>query len=240
MDDDTTEMDIFGPIGEWGVSATHVKEILSDVNTSSIIVNVNSPGGDVFDGIAIHNMLRQYRGDVEVRVMGLAASAASVIAMAGDTIRIADGAFIMIHNAWAVAVGDKRAAAKMAETLDQIDGALVQLYAARTGGKERDIADMMNAETWLGAEAAVEAGFADEILENEDKADASAWDVKAYKNAPKPLLARRAKGSQANDASASSVSVADLLAHIGKLETPYAGHAKNGSSRSYSSAGYPS
>lgn len=155
-------------------------------------MNINSPGGDVFDGIAIYNDLLAHKASVVVRVTGLAASAASIIAMAGDTVQIAENAFFMIHNAWSVAVGDARAMTKRANLLKKIDAELVETYAARTGGDTDEIRTQMDDETWLNADEAIEQGFADETFTADEKADAKAsFDLAPYRNAPKALKPRR-------------------------------------------------
>ena len=190
------EIDLFGAIGGYeGVSAQQFKDLLEDAgNPSSIVVNLNSPGGDVFDGIAIHNLLASHGASIEVRVMGLAASAASVIAMAGDSILMGEGSFIMIHNAWTIAVGDTREMAKMGRTLAGIDRELAKTYAARTGEGVAEIKDMMDAETWMGADDAIELGFADGTFEAPPEAKNS-FDLSRFKNVPKALVVKGSKRS---------------------------------------------
>lgn len=192
-DDDTTEINLYDEIGGWfGVTAKQFREKLDGVKSSKIILNINSPGGDVFDGIAIYNDLLAHKAYVVVRVTGLAASAASLIAMAGDEVHIADNAFFMIHNAWSVAIGDARAMTKRANLLSMIDAELGETYAARTGGDADDIREQMNDETWFNADEAVEQGFADKIIAADEKADAKAsFDLAPFKNVPKALKPRR-------------------------------------------------
>jgi len=161
QDDDHADIVIYDEISPWGVSALQVREALSHISAPQITVKINSPGGDVFDGITIHNDLRSHPALVNVKITGLAASAASIIAMAGDTIEMIDNAFIMIHNAWTLAIGDRHDMTAMADVLNEIDGALARTYANRTGIDAGDIAEMMDAETWLSGESAVEKGFAD-------------------------------------------------------------------------------
>ena len=109
-----------------------------------MVVNINSPGGDFFEGVAIYNLLREHQGRVTVQVMGLAASAASVIAMAGDQILMGDGSFLMIHNAWAVAIGNRHDMADAAKLLEPFDTAMAKVYAARSGVTEAEAARMMD------------------------------------------------------------------------------------------------
>jgi ATP-dependent Clp protease protease subunit len=191
--DDTTEINLYDEIGGWfGVTAKAFREKLEAVTTSKIILNINSPGGDVFDGIAIYNDLLAHKADVVVRVTGLAASAASIIAMAGDEVHIAENAFFMIHNAWSVAVGDAQVMTKRANLLKKIDAELAETYAARTGGDVEEIRSQMNDETWLNADEAVEQGFADDTFAAEEKADAKAsFDLAPFRNVPRALKPRR-------------------------------------------------
>lgn len=196
-----TVIDMFGEIGPFGIRERDVAQILRDVNTSLIVVNVNSPGGDVFHGVAIYNLLAQHSAKVEVRVMGLAASAASLIAMAGDTVAMAPGSFLMIHNAWTVGIGDKNAMRELADTLDKVDGELAATYVAKSGMDLDDVTQAMDDETWYTADEAVEAGLADEVMGDDDE-DTSArmrnFDYSNFRNVPKGLKApkRSAKVKQ--------------------------------------------
>ncbi len=164
--DDPATISVYDVIGEgwWtgeGVTAKRVAGILRSVGKNPVTVNVNSPGGDMFEGLAIYNLLREHPAEVTVRVMGMAASAASIIAMAGDKIEMGLGSFLMIHNSWGVVVGNQDDMRDAAATFAEFDAAMSDIYAARTGGKVADIAKMMAAETWMRADAAIEAGFAD-------------------------------------------------------------------------------
>ena len=168
--------------------------MLDGISTPNIILNINSPGGDVFDGIAIYNDLLAHKSYVVVRVTGLAASAASIIAMAGDKVEIAENAFFMIHNAWSVAVGDARVMSARANLLKKIDAGLAETYAARTGGDVDDIKEQMDEETWLTASEAIEQGFADSTFNADDSEEAeakAAFDLSPFKNVPKALKPRR-------------------------------------------------
>jgi ATP-dependent protease ClpP protease subunit len=176
------EILIYDDIGpeEWGgVSAKAVKAQLDAMpDADQIVVRINSPGGDVFDGFAIYNLLKQHPAHITVKVDGMAASAASVIAMAGDTIEMASNARMMIHNPWTLAVGDSAEMRKKAELLDQIKESIVATYKARVKMEEADIAEAMDSEWWFGAKAAIEHGFA----------DAESGAAKAIKNTAKPWI----------------------------------------------------
>ncbi len=160
---------IYDSIGEnWegsGVTAKRISAALRSIGDRDVVVNVNSPGGDFFEGVAIYNLLREHKGRVTVQVMGLAASAASVIAMAADEILMGDGAFLMIHNAWAVAIGNRHDMVDAAKMLEPFDAAMANVYAARSGITVAEAARMMDEETWIGAAQAVEDGFADGLLD---------------------------------------------------------------------------
>ncbi|MDR5802501.1 head maturation protease, ClpP-related [Caballeronia sp. LZ001] len=162
--DDAATISIYDAIGEnWegsGATAKRISSALRNIGARDVTVNINSPGGDFFEGVAIYNLLREHKAKVVVNVMGLAASAASVIAMAGDEIRMGDGAFLMIHNAWGVAVGNRHDMINAAAVLEPFDGAMAKLYAQRTGMTESEAAALMDKETWIGASQALADGFA--------------------------------------------------------------------------------
>jgi ATP-dependent protease ClpP protease subunit len=159
---------IYGDIGEswWGdsVSAKSFSDELEELgNLSSIRLHLNSPGGDAFDGVAIMNVLRDHPADVTVTVDGLAASAASIIAMAGDTVVMGRGSQMMIHDAASYGFGNAAELRKAAQVLDSISDSMAAVYAERAGGTTAEWREVMAEETWYGAEEAVEAGLADEV-----------------------------------------------------------------------------
>lgn len=169
-----------------GVSAESVVKALHQMNAATVHLHVNSPGGSVFGGRAIEQAIRSYKGEVVAHVDGLAASAASFLIMAAKQVRVAPGAFLMIHNSWTFALGNAAELRKTADLLDQIDGSLVQTYASRTGEEPDAIAAMMAAETWIGADDAVRMKFADAIDADEPGAKASIdWDLSCYERAPR-------------------------------------------------------
>ncbi|WP_050463271.1 head maturation protease, ClpP-related [Herbaspirillum autotrophicum] len=163
--DEPQSISIYDRIGTtWdgeGVTAKRISAALRSIGRNvDVQVNINSPGGDFFEGVAIYNLLREHQGRVTVRVIGLAASAASVIAMAGDDILMGVGADLMIHNAWGMAAGNRHDFLAVAEVLAPFDAAMAEVYSARSGIAAKDIAAMMDGETWIGAEQAVRDGFA--------------------------------------------------------------------------------
>lgn len=148
-----------------GVTAKRIAAALRSIGADKdVVVNINSPGGDYFEGLAIYNILRAHEGKVTVRVLGVAASAASVIAMAGDEVQIGRAAFLMIHNAWIVAVGNRHDLRDAADWIEPFDKVAADIYAARTGLPADEIEQMLDGETWIGGAKAVEQGFADALL----------------------------------------------------------------------------
>ncbi|KAA9369555.1 head maturation protease, ClpP-related [Ochrobactrum quorumnocens] len=179
-DDADNTISILDPIGEdWfgdGVTAKRISAALRNIGKKDVVVSINSPGGDYFEGLAIYNLLREHPAKVTVKIVGIAASAASVIAMAADEVQIARAGFIMIHNTWVVAVGDRHALRDVADWLEPFDVTATDIYAARTGLDEKEIGRMLDRETWIGGADAVEKGFADSLLsadEIESKANNS-------------------------------------------------------------------
>ena len=177
-DGDTT-ISLFDVIGEdgWsggGVTANRISAALRSIGSKDITVRINSPGGDMFEGIAIYNLLRVHPAKVTVEVLGWAASAASVIAMAGDEIRMGLGSFMMVHNAWGVVIGNRHDMRDAATLFDQFDAAIADIYQARTGMKRADIEQLMDAETFMAAAQTVEYGFADVVDDAQIHAETNA------------------------------------------------------------------
>lgn len=192
-DEDAAEIFIYDAIvgsdieAEWwgGVSANAFVKALRGITASTIHLRINSPGGDVFGARAIETALREHKAHVVVHIDGLAASAATFIAMAGDEIVIADGAMFMIHKAWTYAYGNADDLTKTAELLDKIDATLVDTYAKRTGQGDSRIAEWMAAETWFTADEAVQHGFADRVAsadasQGEGAANQVRWNLNAF------------------------------------------------------------
>jgi ATP-dependent Clp protease, protease subunit len=160
---------ILDPIGPdmWtgeGVTAKRISAALRSIGARDVIVNMNSPGGDFFEGVSIYNLLREHPHNVTVRVLGVAASAASVIAMAGDEIQVAKAGSLMIHNTMMIAFGNRNALREVAAIMEKFDGVMAELYADRTGLAPDEIEAMLDAETWMTGQEAVDQGFADALL----------------------------------------------------------------------------
>lgn len=181
------EADWFG-----GVDAETFVKALAGM-TGDVSVRINSPGGDVFAGVAMASAINAYPGKVSVSVDGYAASAASVVAIAGDSIEMAPGSFMMIHKAWTLSLGNADDMMATASLLEKIDGSLADGYAtsaAKRGGKmtAAEFTAAMAAETWLTPQDAIDAGLADSITAAPVKASA-AWDLSAYDKAPQAQVA---------------------------------------------------
>lgn len=186
------EVYIYGDIGGWfdGVVAEDFAKEIAALDVETLNVRINSPGGTVFDGVAIYNALAAHKARVVVHVEGIAASIASVIAMAGDEIRIGEAATIMIHKPWSFAIGNADALRKEAEVLDTLEGGIIDIYAARTGEDRKALEGMIAAETWLRGQEAVDAGFADVMVpaKKKEKPAKSAL-LALYDRTPADLLA---------------------------------------------------
>jgi ATP-dependent protease ClpP protease subunit len=174
--DDDRAISVLDVIGQdwWtgeGVTAKRVAGALRSLGKGPVTVNINSPGGDMFEGLAIYNLLREHPGEVTVKVLGLAASAASIIAMAGDEVQVARAGFLMIHNAWVVAAGNRNELREVAEYLEPFDAAMADIYAVRTGESLDAMAALMDAETWIGGSDAVARNFADVLLSSDQVSD---------------------------------------------------------------------
>jgi ATP-dependent protease ClpP protease subunit len=188
--DDENTISMFDPIGYdyWtgdGVTAKRVSAVLRNLAGADVTVNINSPGGDMFEGLAIYNLLREYKGKVTVKILGIAASAASVIAMAGDEIRMGLGAFLMIHNCWVGIAANRLGLREMADSLEPFDKAMAGIYAARTGDDIAAMQVLMDAESWIGGGDAVDQGFADSLLDSAELKEGT----KA--SSPQQIAARR-------------------------------------------------
>lgn len=159
---------MFDVIGEdyWSGGGVTAKKVASQLRAIAgpVEVQINSPGGDMFEGFAIYNVLREHPHDVTIKVMGMAASAASIIAMAGDRIEIGASSFIMIHNCWVLSYGNRNDLRELADWLEPFDQAMRDVYVSRTKQEGAAVAKMLDAETWLSGSQAIEKGFADALL----------------------------------------------------------------------------
>lgn len=167
---DRAEVFIYGPIDDWdGVSASQFVKDLKGITAKAIDLHINSPGGLVFDAVAIYSALRNHPATVDVTVDGIAASAASFVAQAGDTIAIEKPAKMMIHDAAGLVIGNAADMREFADLLDELSDTIAGIYADRAGGGVAKWRQAMQAETWYGAAEAVKAGLADRVA-NDTKA----------------------------------------------------------------------
>lgn len=194
---DRADVYLYGLIGTdyWGdgVSAKKfaddLKALGKDIKT--IDLRINSEGGDVFAGKAMYSLLVEHKAQVITHIDGLAASAASFIAMAGDEIEIAEAAFVMIHNAWTFAMGGAEDMRRTADLLDTVNETIREVYIARTNNAEGDIREWMDAETWMTGKEAVARGFADKVVDNLKVAAAALHYPDKFKNLPAALRPNR-------------------------------------------------
>lgn len=194
INDSIGEIDIYGEIIDesWRMidtetSAPSFKDALKELkDVKQITVNINSGGGDVFSGVAIHNMLKSHKAHVTVKIDGLAASIASVIAMAGDKVIIPRNAMLMIHNAWTFAVGNASDLRKQAEDLEKINSVVINSYLDKNPDIDEDkLRSLMDDETWLTAQEAKDLGLVDVIAEpNKAAANITKSQIERYDNVP--------------------------------------------------------
>jgi len=190
------EVVIYDEIGAYGVSAKgFLAELGALPDATPLALRLNSPGGSVFDAVAIYNAIKRHSGTVTVWIDGIAASAASYIAMAGDEVVMPENAFLMIHDPAGMVMGTAVDMRAMAEALDKIKGSLLQGYAAKSGRSQEEIAPLMAAETWLDAKDALDLGFADRIAEPVRMA--ARFDVGRFRNAPPALVESSAEAQDA-------------------------------------------
>jgi len=193
------EIFIYDEIGGWGITA---KEFIDELNAlddsiQTIDLRINSPGGSVFEGNAIYNALKRHPATVNAHIDALAASMASVIALAGDSVTMAANGLYMIHNPRGAAWGEADELRKVADLIDKIRLLMVNIYAAKTGMEAELIAEFMNEETWFNAEEALKEGFIDAIS---DPIEAAAhFDLSAYRHAPGELPWAPADPPQSED-----------------------------------------
>jgi HK97 family phage major capsid protein len=188
------EIFIYDEVSPWGVAASELVKEIKELNVSLIKLRLNSPGGVVTEGFAIYNALLEHNARVVAYVDGVAASIATVIALAADEVNIADNAFFMIHNPTSWAHGGVEELEKMAEILKKMTDNIVKIYKGKTGLDEEEIRDLMDKETWLTADEAIEKGFADNVFNlvgnEEEETEKAGIDLSMYNHVPAELLQR--------------------------------------------------
>ena len=176
--DGEVELSLYDEIGSFGIGAKEFIAELKEHKDQHIHLRINSPGGEIVEGSAIYNALTRHKGGLTVHIDALAASMASVIAMSGDPVYMADNALLMIHNPWTLAAGEAKDLRKQADLLDTMKSNLIRAYQKKSGMEEKAIAKLMDEETWLDAVEAVALGFVDAI-EDGIPAAASAKEMRA-------------------------------------------------------------
>lgn len=164
-----TDIMLYDEIGFWGITAKDFNSVLASITTPSIRVRINSPGGDVFDGLAIYSALKEHPSKITCQVDGIAASAASFIALAADNVVMAENALMMIHPAWGMAIGNKSDMLETATILEKIDTQLCDIYSAKCKKSKNEVAAMMDGEgkndgTWFTAQEAMDYGLIDSVM----------------------------------------------------------------------------
>jgi len=190
---DVAEISIFDEIGGFGVSVSEFKNAFDLVrDQKDIRLLLNSPGGSVTEGMALYNLLASVRAKLTVEILGLAASIASVVALAGRELVMGEGSYFMIHNPWTITWGDADQLRKDAEVLDKMRGELVNIYTARSGLSAKEVGQMMDDETWLTADEAKAKGFAS-VVKRDTRAAALTFDLGriGFQHAPRALVAPR-------------------------------------------------
>jgi ATP-dependent protease ClpP protease subunit len=184
-DGDTTPVYIYDEIGMWGTSAEGFVEQLMTIKTENIDLHLNTPGGDMFDGLAIFNSLKQHPAHVRTYVDALAASAGSFIALAGEHVVMARNARMMIHDAAAITWGNAEDMREMAVLLDDFSDNIADIYARKAGGDAAEWRELMKAETWYNAKEAVSFGLADEMTDPDEDAEEATdkWDLSLFNHA---------------------------------------------------------
>ena len=215
VDGDEATIWLYGVIGyDWlsdsGIVAVDFVKELADLNVKTIHLRINSPGGSPFDAQAMKVALEQHPAQVISYIDSLAASAASIVALAGDEIEIAEGGFFMIHKAMGLAIGNSDDMTDMAERLEKVDGVLAADYQKKSGQKKAQIEEWMKAETWFTAQEALDAGFADKIFEGKEAENR--FDLSVFENAPEMLQSEKAsvEKTEASELAAKEESDEDL------------------------------
>lgn len=181
----TAELRLYDEIGAWGITSKNlVAELDALGEITTLTVRINSPGGDVFDALAIHNALSRHPARVVVHIDALCASAATLIALAADEVRMADNGMFMIHEPWTVSMGNSAELLKQSDLLDTTAENIVGIYARKTGMDPTELRDLMRAETWYTAEQALAAGFVDAIDEPLKMAALISHNLNQFRNRP--------------------------------------------------------
>ena len=192
ISDDETEIMIYDVIGWPFISADEFVRALAGITAKTVTVRINSPGGDVFDGMAIFNALKTYNGKVVTRIEGIAASMASVIALAGKEVQAYANTMYMIHEPYAFTAGNQYSLRELADILEKMSGQMIDIYSSNASPGKREIAQMMKDEAWLTAKEAKEKGFIDTVIDG--KGAKAQFDLSMFSNVPDGLDGGREGG----------------------------------------------
>jgi ATP-dependent protease ClpP protease subunit len=198
---DEAEIVLYDEIGGWfGVTAEQFRQELDSISAKTIHLRINSPGGSVFEALAMYNALKEHQARVVSHVDGLAASAATVVALGADEVHMAANAFFMIHEPWVLSMGNSEQLRKDADLLDKITGSIVGMYQLKTQASDDEVREWMEAETWFTADEAKAAGFAD-LIDNGEEEDLAAeaaalFDLSIYSKVPDALQARGSESTE--------------------------------------------
>lgn len=180
-----SDLYVYDEIGFWGVLAKDFVRDMAAIDGDEVNVHINSPGGSVFEAVAMYNAIRAEPRKVIAHIDGVAASAASYFALAADEVRIADNAHFMIHNPWTIAIGEAEDLRKEADTLDKINEKIIDIYVTKTGATRDEVAKAMDVETWYDGEEAVEFGLADTLVT--DSGVSALFDLSIFQNVPRQV-----------------------------------------------------
>lgn len=204
-EEEAVELDMFGEIGEnffgEGISFTNFYEELKQYDGKKLVINLDSVGGNVSDGFAIANAIKQRNGETICRVYSMSASIATQIMLACDRVECFRNSLIMIHLCSGYAYGNKNDFKKQIEIMDKIDNLLADAYVERTGKDKQEVLDLMAAETWYNGQEALEINLVDNIIDSNmtAKADIKVADLKDFKNVPKELINKEEEERKAKE-----------------------------------------
>lgn len=214
---DTADVLLYDEIGYYGVTAKDFVDEITALDVNQINLRINSPGGAAFDGVAIYQALKDHKARVSVQVDSLAASAASFIAMAGDSVVMCRNSTMMIHDAHGLVIGNAKDVREVADLLDRYSDNIADIYMQRAGGTVAEWRERMQAETWYSAQEAVDAGLADEVKGATSESDdaQNSWDLSIFNyagraSAPTPVIPARQE-TQASSSVTSGTSTPEAL-----------------------------
>lgn len=185
---DNTEIFIYDVIGWPFIDANIFVQELSKIDTKNITLRINSPGGDVFDGMAIHNALKAHESNVITKIEGIAASMGSVVALAGDEVQAYDNTMLMIHDPWSIAIGNQYDFKEISDILSQLSENILSVYYKKSKVGKRALKQMMKDETWMKPDVAKEKGFIDTIIDGSENDVEAKFDLSMFAHTPEDII----------------------------------------------------